>query len=143
VPTVINYNQGVLGHLAGHPLRDRRVTLYEGDVGVAMGTRRWHAVLLDVDNGPDAMVVGDNANLYSAAGCVRLARALAPHGVAVIWAAYPSRSYEAVLRAAGLTVQARRVRARWPLRKGATHVLFVATAASAKRSARGTALPGQ
>ncbi|MCA9617767.1 MAG: hypothetical protein KC731_02025 [Myxococcales bacterium] len=126
LPPVIRYNQGVLGHLASQPLRDRRVTLFEGDVAVALADGPWDVVLLDVDNGPDAMVVGDNAALYGPAGSRRLAESLSPRGVAIVWAAYPSRAYEKILAAAGLTVTTRRVRARWPLRKGSTHVLFIA-----------------
>jgi spermidine synthase len=125
LPAVILYNQGVLGPLAGHPLRDRRVTLFEGDVRVALEQGPWDAILLDVDNGPDAMVVGDNAALYGDGGSARLAATLRPGGVAIVWAGYPSRAYERTLRAAGLEVETRRVRARWPLAKGAKHVLFV------------------
>ena len=126
LPPVIRYNQGLLAPLANHPLRDRRVTLFEGDVAVALAEGDWDAVLLDVDNGPDAMVVGENANLYGETGSRRLAAALRPGGVAVVWAAYPSRAYERTLRGAGLTVTTRRVHARWPLAKGGKHVLFIA-----------------
>src|SRR5882672_6275149 len=33
VPAIVKWNRELLGHLAGHPLRDRRVTLREADVG--------------------------------------------------------------------------------------------------------------
>ena len=102
------------------------MTLFEGDVRVAIDDGPFDAILLDVDNGPDAMVVGDNTHLYGREGSARLAAALRPGGVAIVWAGYPSRAYERTLAEAGLVVSSHRVRARWPLRKGATHVLFVA-----------------
>ena len=38
VPGVVRWNQGPLGEHAGHPLRDERVTLREGDVAKLLKT---------------------------------------------------------------------------------------------------------
>ena len=126
LPEVVRYNRSVYGHLAGHPLTDRRVELFEGDVRVTLGKGGWDAVLLDVDNGPDAFTVPENADLYDDAGARELAGSLTRGGIAVIWSAYPSRHYERTLRRAGLSCEMRRVRARAGTRKGGKDVLFVA-----------------
>lgn len=124
LPPLVRYNLGVLGHLGRHPLRDPRVTLFEGDVRVPLGEGGWDVVLMDVDNGPDALTADDNDALYGDAGAELMARALLPGGVLVVWSAYPSRAYERTLRRAGLRVRTQRASAR-PGGKGAKHVLFV------------------
>ena len=45
------------GELAGHPLRDDRVTVREADVaGILLeGKGAYDAILLDVDNGPKGL----------------------------------------------------------------------------------------
>lgn len=127
LPEVVRYNRGILGPVADHPLRDPRVRLFEGDVHDALDHGPWDVVLLDVDNGPEAISAPQNARLYSERGSRRLVGALAAEGRLVLWSAAPAPTYEAVLRRAGAEVSVRRVRARWPLSKGATHFLFIAT----------------
>ena len=126
MPAVIGFSRDILGHLAGHPLRDPRVEVYEGDVRDAIGKGPWDAILLDVDNGPDALTVGRNAALYNASSLRRIRDALTAGGVFVLWSAAPSRKFEALVRSVRLTCTARTVRARGPIRKGAKHTLFVA-----------------
>jgi len=128
LPSLIAYNQGVLGALAKHPLRDARVHLFEGDVRVPMQKQRWDAILLDIDNGPDAFTVASNSDLYSERGVASLAAALTDGGVSVIWSAYPSSRFERRLKQAGLECQTLQVRARGNVKKGSTHTLFVARA---------------
>jgi spermidine synthase len=126
LPPLVGYNRGALADLARRPLDDPRVRLFEGDVRVPLGAGGWDAVLLDVDNGPEAFTTSANASLYDDAGAALLARALAPGGVLVVWSAGPSPAFERRLRRAGLACDTRRARARD--RKGATHTLFVARA---------------
>lgn len=54
IPKVVAWNRGPVGHLAGHPLRDDRVTVREIDVARILRSERcaFDAILLDVDNGP-------------------------------------------------------------------------------------------
>ena len=125
LPAVVRYNRGVLGALAKHPLLDRRVSLHEGDVRTPLAAGGWDAVLMDIDNGPDAITTGDNATFYTDAGARLMARALTPGGVLIVWSAYPSASFERTLRRAGLRCETHRVPARSPKRKRGTHVLFV------------------
>jgi spermidine synthase len=126
LPAVVGYVRTVLAPLAGNPLSDPRVELYEGDVRGALARGGWDAILLDVDNGPDALTTPSNASLYSRSGSARLRRALAPDGVLVVWSAAPDARFEARLRAAGLDCRTERVRARAPLAKAGTHTLFIA-----------------
>ena len=71
----------VLGHLAGAPLADPRLSVLDGDVvdAIAKTARRYDAILLDVDNGPSALSSFKNRRLYSEDG-LRKAPARAPAG---------------------------------------------------------------
>jgi spermidine synthase len=126
MPTVIRYNREHLGHLADQPLEDPRVELFEGDVKKKLEKGDWDAILMDVDNGPDAFTAESNQRFYGARGTELMADALAPSGVLVVWSAYPSPRFLERLRATGLDVRTETVRARWPLRKGPKHTLFIA-----------------
>ena len=126
LPQIIAYNRGELGEVAGRPLADRRVLLFEGDVRVPLTKGGWDAVLLDVDNGPDPFTASGNAGLYDDAGVSMLRRALTPGGVLAVWSAYPCRPFEKRLRRAGLRCKTRQCFARGEVRKGAKHTLFLA-----------------
>lgn len=126
LPTVIRYNRGVLSHLADHPLEDPRLDLCECDVRDQLTPDAWDVILLDVDNGPDAVTTGTNDRLYSERGVARVWDALSPGGVVVIWSSYESDSFSRRLGRKGFRVRIERVRARWPLQKGPMHTLFVA-----------------
>jgi len=128
LPAVVKFNEGTLGPLAGHPLRDRRVEIFAGDVREALRRSRWDAILLDVDNSPDAFTVESNARLYDRAGVRCLAEALRPGGVLVVWSAEASPRFESALRRAGLRAKSRRVFARDDVRKGPKHVLITGQA---------------
>lgn len=125
VPGVVAWNEGPLGPLAGHPLKDPRVRVEVGDVGKALrlGAGRYDAVLLDIDNGPDAFTTTGNAWLYSNAGVTTLHAALAPGGVVTVWSAWEDRRFEQRMRWAGFEVDVVRVRARLAA-GGPRHVIF-------------------
>lgn len=124
LPALIRYARTHLAELAGHPLDDPRVELFEGDVREPIARGGWDAILLDVDNGPSALTAASNASLYSPAGTARLHRALRRDGVLIVWSVARDARYEARLRAGGFEHEIVRVRAR--AGKGATHSLFVA-----------------
>ena len=58
VPAVVQWNLGILAHLAGSPLDDHRVSIHETDVAqlIKIAKGDYDAILLDVDNGPQALV---------------------------------------------------------------------------------------
>lgn len=125
VPAVVDWNRGPLGPLAGHPLDDPRADLRVEDVGARMRAApgAWDAVLLDVDNGPDAFTQAGNDALYTLEGLKRARMALRTGGVLAVWSAYASRDFEARLRRAGFRAEAHVVRAHGG--KGARHVVYL------------------
>jgi spermidine synthase len=125
VPGVVAWNEGPLGELADHPLRDRRVTVRTADVGAVVreSPGRFDAILLDIDNGPDAFTTVANAWVYGNAGVTALRAALVPDGVLTVWSAWEDRKFEQRLRWAGFTADVTRVRARLA-RGGPRHVIF-------------------
>ena len=89
VPGVVEWNRGPLGECAGQPLSDPRSRVHLGDVGALLRSQvsAYDAVLLDVDNGPDAMTHPENEQLYSLSGLAATWRALRPGGMLAIWSA--------------------------------------------------------
>jgi spermidine synthase len=126
VPAVIEWNRGPLGSLAGHPLKDPRVRVESCDVAMTLHANRarFHAVVLDVDNGPSAFTASSNAALYDDRGLAAARASLAPGGILSVWSSREDRKFEQRLRYAGFDVQVERVRAR--LKKGGPrHVIFL------------------
>jgi spermidine synthase len=99
VPEVVAWNRTVLGHLANRPLDDPRVTVAQQDVAdvIAANPAAFDAVLMDVDNGPEAVLFAGNRFLYSVDGVALILSSLRPGGVLGLWAAAPSPDFEDVL----------------------------------------------
>ena len=126
VPAIVEWNRGPLGPLAEHPLKDKRVRIEVGDVAGTLrsSTRRFDAVLLDVDNGPAAFTASHNTRLYDDGGLAAARAALKAGGVLAVWSAWEDRRFEQRLRHGGFTVQVERVRGR--LKKGGPrHTIFL------------------
>jgi spermidine synthase len=70
IPAVVHWNRTLVGKASGHPLRDPRAELYDGDVCdlIAAPPAPWSAILLDVDNGPRALTRPYNGWLYTHEG---------------------------------------------------------------------------
>ena len=130
VPGIIEWARGPMAELAAGCLDDPRVELVLGDVSKAIGaaTRRYDAILLDVDNGPDGLTREANEGLYSAAGLATAKAALRPGGILAIWSAAPDARFTRRLSAAGFQVEEVGVRAR-SNGKGPRHVIWFARAA--------------
>jgi spermidine synthase len=126
MPAVVAWNRGPLGPLAEHPLEDERVRLDVCDVAATLRSSadRFDAVLLDVDNGPDAFTASRNAGLYDDRGLATIRKALKSGGVLAVWSAWEDRKFEQRLRYAAFTVKVERVRGR--LKKGGPrHTIFL------------------
>jgi spermidine synthase len=127
VPEVVDWNRVLIGAPAGHPLKDPRVSVYIGDVAdlIRQPADGFDAVLMDVDNGPEALVRRENDWLYSPPGLQAARAALRPRGVLAVWSATADRAFSTRLRQAGFQVQEHVVR---PHRagKGPRHVIWIA-----------------
>jgi spermidine synthase len=115
IPKVVEWNHGELGDLAGRPLDDPRSHVELADVAdvIRQSEGRFAAILLDVDNGPDAFSQQDNARLYTRRGLAAIHRALVPKGVLAVWSTTTSApGFEARLRETGFDPSSHRIRAR-------------------------------
>jgi len=128
MPAVVRWNYEHLGILAGCPLEDERVDVLIDDVGKVMAKHRngFDAIMLDVDNGPDAFTVDDNDSLYGLRGLNRAFDALKSGGVLTVWSGFPDPSFTQRLRKIGFDVQEHRVRAH-KNHIGSKHTIWVAT----------------
>jgi spermidine synthase len=131
VPEIIEWARGPMAEIAAGCLDDPRVDLQMGDVSAliddaADGTSdRYDAILLDVDNGPDALVHEQNRRIYSFAGLRAAKAALAPGGVLAVWSAARDPAFNRRLEKAGFRVEEVEVRAR-PNNKGPRHIIWFA-----------------
>ncbi len=97
MPAVVEWNRTHLKALNGALLEDPRVIVRVQDVARSIGMAKpqtYDSILLDVDNGPFAMVAPGNASLYSDTGIERICRALKPTGRAFIWSAVREPGFE-------------------------------------------------
>lgn len=127
VPEVVAWNRDLIGAVAGHPLADRRSRVYVGDVAdlIRREPSGFDAILLDVDNGPEALVRRENDWLYGPAGLRAARRALRRGGALAVWSASADRAFSKRLKQAGFDVSEHVVR---PHRagKGSRHHIWVA-----------------
>jgi len=115
LPEIIAWNRGPLAPLAGHPLDDPRVSVICADVAALLRAAEpacFDAVLLDTDNGPDAVMLAGNTSLYGPESLRLIRRALRPAGTLAVWSADPSPHFEHNLRSAGFQWDAQAVPAR-------------------------------
>ncbi len=126
VPAVVEWNRGPLGQCAERPLEDDRTHVHLSDVADLLKHRAepFDAILLDVDNGPEAMTHSENEWLYSLPGLQRIYEKLRPEGIVTIWSARADQAFTDRLRKTGFDVELRTVRARPG--KGSRHTIFVA-----------------
>jgi spermidine synthase len=111
IPGVVEWNRGPLSHLAGHPLKDPRVSVRLQDVAMSLQTEAaaFDAILLDVDNGPEGLTRDSNNWLYSPDGLTAAYTALKPNGVLAVWSSTPEKTFAMRLRKMGFEVEEVRV----------------------------------
>jgi spermidine synthase len=128
LPEIVRWNREYLREVNGALLDDPRVTIHERDVYELIdrcGEDRYHAILLDVDNGPDPFVQKGNERLYAKPGILRIKQALQPGGRVIFWSAHPDRSFAQSLKALFKNVECISAKA-YPQAKRFSHTLFVA-----------------
>lgn len=95
IPEVIAWNRGPLGHLAGHPLDDKRVLIERKDVArrLQADSEEYDAILLDVDNGPEGLTRGGNDWFYTEEGLESAYTALKPGGILAVWSSFQDPAF--------------------------------------------------
>lgn len=136
LPQVVAWARGPLAPLFDGCLDDPRVSVEVADVSDLIRAARgsFDAVLLDVDNGPDGLMVDGNDRLYDYGGIGAARAALRPGGVLAIWSAGPDRDFTKRLRLSGLAVEEKTVRATRS-GGGARHVVWLAREEAGRRDA--------
>jgi spermidine synthase len=128
---VVDWNRSHLGHLAGHPLEDRRVTVTVGDVSDCFEAPSppYDVILLDVDNGPAGLTLASNEALYSERGLARIHGSLSPRGVLAVWSSSRDDTFLHRLRRSGFDARWVFARARTGAAggksRGHRHVVFL------------------
>ena len=125
---VVEWNQQFLGELNNHPLRDPRVVLNQGDVIdlISGSTDRFDSILLDIDNGPEAMSNAANSRLYGYQGILACKTALRDKGCLAVWSAKPNKPFEHQVMDCGMHIHRYRV----PAHKGknaSSHFIWIAS----------------
>ena len=128
LPQVVDWNREFLRDVNGALLDDPRVQVFVDDVYEVMtraAAAPYDAILLDVDNGPIAMVHEGNGRLYQSQGFAVIMNALKPNGRVVFWSAAKDAAFARRLEKTGFAVQVVAAKA-YPQAKRSTHTLFVA-----------------
>ncbi|MFM9025723.1 MAG: spermidine synthase [Planctomycetaceae bacterium] len=105
MPAVIAWNRdpGFGGGAAA--LDDPRVEVLTADVADVLVRRgRWHAIILDVDNGADGLTLAANDRLYAPAGLEAARAALVPGGCLAVWSATDDPEFGRRLERSGFGV---------------------------------------
>jgi spermidine synthase len=133
VPAVIAWARGPMAELFGDSLTDPRASIREADVVDVIKTSpsAFDAILLDVDNGPEALIRKANDALYDLNGLKAIRGALRPGGILAVWSSGPNIAFTKRLRAADFDVNEVGVRATTK-RSGAHHVIWFATKSGAR-----------
>ena len=123
---VIAWNADPRYGLSVEAMNDPRVRMVHDNVTAVLeeNPRGFDAIMLDTDNGPDGMLISDNAPLYSARGVASTVAALREGGSIVYWSVGEDRKFVATLRKAGLAVSTIHVRAH--ATAGPMHTLYSA-----------------
>lgn len=124
---VIRWNENPELPLGAQHLENPRVKITHSDVlSVLQRTkpRSLDAIILDVDNGPEAMTTNSNQSIYSRNGLMIAKSALRPGGTLGIWSASPCKTFEKAMKATGFRLEVTKVKAR-ANDKGPWHTLFI------------------
>lgn len=127
VPAVIAWAKGPMAEVFKGCLDDPRVNVVAADVGELIRGKpaAYDAILLDVDNGPEALTREENDRIYDLRGLGAAKAALTPGGVLSVWSSAPDDRFTRRLRSAGFATEEVRTRANGK-RGGARHMIWLA-----------------
>ena len=126
LPAVVTWARGPMADLFAECLDDPRVSVEVADVAKLIRAGRWDAILLDVDNGPEAMTQSANDGLYGAAGLASARQGLNRGGVLAVWSQGPEPAFVKRLQRGGFDVDEVKVAAHRG-KSGRRHVIWLAT----------------
>ncbi len=92
---IIDWNRTFLSNLNGGALNDPRTVLIHSDLYpfIYETRERFDAVLMDVDNGPNWLVLGRNKRLYGKKTLRKIKDILTPDGILATWSAQRDERY--------------------------------------------------
>ncbi len=124
-PAIVEWNRQREFGLAADVLDDPRTELVLGDVLQLMQARsgEFDGIMLDVDNGPEAMSTPANRALYQEMGLFSAMSALRPGGCAGYWSASADPAFEKVMSKVGFRVEVQKARAH--VTSGGVHTIFL------------------
>jgi spermidine synthase len=127
IAEVIAWNADPRYGLSVDAMRDPRVRVLHDDVVDVLRANpaAFDAIMLDTDNGPDGMLMSENAPLYATRGVGVTVAALRAGGSIVYWSVADDPGFVGTLRGSGLAV--RTLHARAHDTAGPMHTLYVAT----------------
>jgi spermidine synthase len=126
VPEVVAWNADPRYDLSAEAMADPRVHVVNDDVSNVLRSDPggFNAIMLDTDNGPEGMLMSENAQLYATYGIALTIAALRAGGSIVYWSVGDDPKFARALRGRGLDVSEIRVRAHDT--SGPMHTLYVA-----------------
>ena len=102
---VIEWNRTYLVEHNGPLLNDPRTNVILADLFDCLGDGdTYDAILIDIDDTPDALITEDNGKLYTPSFMSLLRESLNPGGCLAYWMAIPSPKLEMALKKAGFTL---------------------------------------
>jgi spermidine synthase len=122
---VIAWNRNPSFPLAADAIADPRVLVLQDDVVdvIRKSESGFDSIILDVDNGPNALSTYGNYRLYDFTGLHLARAALRPKGCLALWSAAPDPIFERLMAGAGFNVTVERCRSHG--HSGRWHTLFL------------------
>jgi spermidine synthase len=132
VPEVVAWNADPRYDLSADAMKDPRVRVVQDDVINVLRANPggFDAIMLDTDNGPDGMLMSENARLYATRGIGATVAALRKGGSVVYWSVGDDPKFANLLRGWGFEVNTMHVRAHDTT--GPMHTLYVASPRSSR-----------
>lgn len=123
---VIAWNANPEYNISVESIADPRVKIVHDDVFnvLAANVDGFDAIMLDTDNGPDGLLMSENAPLYEKRGVATTIKALRRGGIIAYWSVADDPKFERALRGASLTVETLHIRAHDTIRP--KHTIYVA-----------------
>ncbi len=125
---IVDWNKTHLAHLHPGLLDDERIEIKIQPVQklIRQAQGDYHAILLDVDNGPSAFHGKKNDSLYNIQGLREIQQALKGGGILAVWSARSDKAFTKTLRKAGFDVSENAVPAAHRGTKRRTHTIWLA-----------------